>query len=148
MANLALLKETEATASSLIYGFPTRHEIHFLNDGWYNNCRSWIPMMMPAWVELDLQRLFELSLIAIGSEHTKRWNDRQPLEFTIRARGHLEDEWTLLHQHEAKDGPVRGTTVFAFKPMQARFVRLDFTKTAQGDPVRVDEVEVYGRPLK
>jgi hypothetical protein len=63
-ANLALLKQAVATASSLIPGFETRHQIDYLNDGWYNNCRSWIPVSMPAWAELDLGEAFALRLLS------------------------------------------------------------------------------------
>lgn len=45
LANLALLNGATATASSVMTIFPDRHRINFLNDGWYNNCRSWIPQL-------------------------------------------------------------------------------------------------------
>jgi hypothetical protein len=41
--NLALLKDAKPDASSLLAGWcPQRHCTEYLNDGFYNNCRSWI----------------------------------------------------------------------------------------------------------
>ena len=46
--NLALLKDAKAEASSLIDGWcPRRHCTEYLNDGFYNNCRSWIIGTIP-----------------------------------------------------------------------------------------------------
>ncbi len=143
-ANLSLLNQAAASASSVIPGFETRHQVDYLNDGWYNNCRSWIPASMPAWIELDLGAIFEIRRVSLGSEHTKFWGDRRLLEFTIETRSQPSFSWELVHRHEAKDGPVEGTTAFDIGNKRARFVRLNFTKTVGGDLARIDELEVYG----
>jgi hypothetical protein len=146
-ANLALLNQATATASSVIPGFETRHQIDFLNDGWYNNCRSWIPATMPAWAEIDLGDIFEIRRVSLGSEHTKFWGDRRLLEFTISTRQQQSQPWELVISHDAKDGPVDSTTGVDFRPRIARFVRLEFSKTVKGDLPRVDEIEIYGHRI-
>jgi len=144
LANLALLNQATATASSVITGFSDRHRVIFLNDGWYNNCRSWIPNSMPAWLEIDLGSVYEVHNVRIGSEHSTYWNDRSPSEFAIRLRADAVSEWTLVYQHNAGQEPVSRTEEFSFGPRRARDVRIDFTASRFGDPVRVDEVEIYG----
>jgi hypothetical protein len=145
LANLALLLQARASASSLIPGFPGRHEITFLNDGWYNNCRSWIPAAMPAWVELDLGDVFELHSIKLESEHTPYWNDRAPSEFSVRKD--TAGEWRAALYHSPSKGAIHGTTEFTFPAIEARYVHVDFTATEGGDLVRIDELEVYGRRI-
>jgi hypothetical protein len=53
--NLALLKDAKGEASSQLEGWcPRRHCTEYLNDGFYNNCRSWIIGAIPGWAQIDM----------------------------------------------------------------------------------------------
>src|SRR5262245_52401302 len=116
LANLALLKQSTATASSNFPGAPDRHQVKFLNDGWYNNCRSWIPATLPAWAQIDLGAVYEIQMVRIGSEHSVYWNDRSPSEFVIRLRSDETSEWTIVHEHRSDAISVSDTQEFSFQP--------------------------------
>jgi hypothetical protein len=146
LANLSLLKQARAFASSIIPGFPHRHQTNYLIDGWYNNCRSWIPAVMPAWIEVDLGGLFELSSIKFGSEHTKFWGDRAPTAFSISVRADQSSEWIVVYNQDAGQGAIQETTEFQLSLKRAaQYLRIDITATRDGDLPRLDEVEIYGR---
>jgi len=81
--NLSLLKTATPNASSLIQGYPTRHAIKNLNDGWYHNGSSWIPDQMPAWAEIDLGEEYWVKKVAFGSNHAMHWHDRAASKFLI-----------------------------------------------------------------
>ena len=74
--NVALLPQAKASASSVIAGFPEKHTVPHLNDGYYNNSASWISAGEPSWVELDLGAEYEINELALGSEHTPAFRDR------------------------------------------------------------------------
>jgi formylglycine-generating enzyme required for sulfatase activity len=146
LANLALLKRARVSASSFLAGFPNRHQVDFLTDGWYNNCRSWVPTAMPAWVVIDLGDTYEVSSVTLGSEHTKFWGDRTPSEFSIAVRADRSSNWDFIYRHDANQVPVQETTDFPFsQPQRVQYVRIDITNTKAGDLPRLDEVEIYGR---
>lgn len=143
--NLALLIESSASASSSIND-PTgsRHRINYLNDGWYNNCRSWIPAIMPAWAQIDLSNDYEISAVAFGSEHDAYYKDRATVSFVIKvASQNAPQSWTTVFSSADKT-PVRSTTRFAFSPIIARYIRVEILESIGGD-VRIDELEVYGK---
>jgi formylglycine-generating enzyme required for sulfatase activity len=144
LANLALLRRATASASSLIKGYPQRHQIKFLNDGWYNNCRSWIPASMPAWVEVDLGAVFEISLIKFGSEHAGVLQDRAPVSFNISFQQDRLTEWQSVFQSPADAPPIHGTTEFPIQKHLARFIKIQIGQAQHNDLVRIDEVEIYG----
>jgi len=145
LANLALLKQTRVLASSLIPGFPLRHQVNNLVDGWYSNCRSWIPAVLPAWAEVDLGEVFRLSSVKLGSEHTTFSGDRAPSAFTIGIRAEPSSNWTVMYKQELGQDPIHGTTEFRFpSSREAQYVRVDITATKDGDLPRLDEVEIYG----
>jgi len=69
--NVAFLQDTSPNASSCIPGYADRHSIAFLNDGWYNNPRSWIADgNPPAWIEINLGKVYTVDKVVFGSEHT------------------------------------------------------------------------------
>lgn len=144
--NLALLEDAKPNASSLIDGYcPQRHCTEYLNDGFYNNCRSWIPASMPAWAEIDLGNSYTIHKVVFGSEHTAHYNDRAITEFRILvATKYNEDSeagtWKEVFDYE--DEPVRDTTSFTFDPIQTRWVRIDII--AGEAESRIDEIEIYG----
>jgi len=83
--NLALLEDAKPNADSLIAGWcPDRHCIEYLNDGFYNNCRSWIsatPSGQEAWAEIDLGAIYQIKRAGIGSDHCANYNDRAAKDF-------------------------------------------------------------------
>jgi len=145
--NVALLPITKPNASSILPGWEKRHNIEFLNDGWYNNPRSWIPASMPAWAEIDLGKVYEIDKVVFGSEHQAHWKDRAITQFRILvATTYNKDSgaatWKQVFDYEGE--PVRGTTPFTFSPVQARWVRVDII-AGEAQP-RIDELEIYATP--
>ena len=75
--NLALLKAAKAEASSLLGGWcPQRHCTEYLNDGFYNNCRSWIIGALPGWAQIDIGEVANVNRIIFGSDHAQDFVDR------------------------------------------------------------------------
>lgn len=146
LTNLALLKDAKATASS---AFPdptgSRHRISYLNDGWYNNCRSWIPGNMPAWAQIDLGKDYLLEKIVFGSEHTGYYNDRAATNFTISVKAQNSTNWSVVYSHDS-GSPVKATREFPISPINARWARIDVS-ASQPNPVRIDEFEIYGKAI-
>lgn len=147
--NLALLKDAKPNASSLLGGWcPQRHCTEYLNDGFYNNCRSWIPATnAPCWAEIDLGDIYTVHKVAFGSEHVAHYKDRTVTEFNILvaveyAEDSKSNKWKKVF-HLKEDKGIRDTTSFEFKPVQARWVRIDILANVQGQP-RIDEIEIYG----
>jgi len=146
LANVALLKQAKASASSVMTEFPHRHQIDNLIDGWYNNCRSWIPARKPWWIEIDLGEVFEIGSVSLGSEHTKYWGDRALSSFSISTRADRSSDWDLAYQHGPGAPPILETNNFPFpKPRRAQYVRVDINATNDDQPPRLDEVEIYAR---
>ncbi|RKU37631.1 hypothetical protein C6495_01535 [Candidatus Poribacteria bacterium] len=144
--NLALLKEAEATASSQLEGWcPRRHCIEYLNDGFYNNCRSWIIGAIPGWAQIDMGAVANVNRIFFASDHSQGFLDRTTADFDILVATKKADAdsdantWTKVYEHKGE--PVSKTTEFTFKDVEARWVRLHIR--ANGG-ARVDEIEIYG----
>jgi len=141
--NVALLPDTSPDASSLIAGWPLRHNIEFLNDGWYNNPRSWIIAGVPGWAEIDLGRVYEVDKVVFGSEHTAQFNDRKTGDFSILVATKYDEDseaatWTEVYEH---DGDlISATTAFEFKAVSASWVRIEIRGP---DGARIDELEIY-----
>lgn len=141
--NVALLPDTAPDASSVIAGWPLRHNIEFLNDGWYNNPRSWIIQGVPGWAEIDLGQVYEVDKVVFGSEHTAQWNDRKTGDFSILVATKYDEDsdaatWTEVYEHDGD--PVHATTAFEFKAVDARWVRIEIRGP---DGARIDEFEIY-----
>lgn len=146
--NVALLPLAKANASSVIPGWEKRHNISFLNDGWYNNPRSWIPAKMPAWAEIDLGKVYDVDKVVFGSEHTARWKDRAITEFAVLVATEYNLDSTASTWKEVftyKGDPIRDTTPFTFKSVNARWVRIDI-RAGESEP-RIDELEIYSFPM-
>lgn len=142
--NLALLRSARVAASSSIESYGGRHQITFLNDGWYNNCRSWIPgrwpgpgQRMAAWCEIDLGDEYQLFKIALGSEHTVYYNDRTFTRLDIAVDGN-----TVISYNDPQR-PIQRTTSFSLpSPIVGQTVRISIPES--DFPIRIDEVEIYG----
>ena len=141
--NVALLPDTAPNASSLIPGWDKRHQIELLNDGWYNNPRSWIIQGVPGWAEIDLGEVYEIDKVVFGSEHTAHWNDRKTGDFSILVATKYDEDseaatWEEVYKHDGD--PVHATTTFEFKAVDARWVRIEIRGP---DGARIDEIEIY-----
>ena len=148
--NLALLENARAEASSLLPGWcPQRHCVEYLNDGFYNNCRSWILASLPAWAQIDIGQPATVSRVIFGSEHEAFFADRAVTAFQILVADTVADPdsnaatWKKVLEHNDPANPVRDTTEFTFESSPARWVRLLITMQAQGE-AQIDEVEIYG----
>jgi hypothetical protein len=141
-ANLALLREATASATSTIAGFPFRHSVANLIDGWYNNCRSWVAAQMPASVMVDLGSSHEVSSVAFGSEYQTFYHDRMASVFRI-SLSLDQSSWHTVYTSVPGDR-VSGRREFAFSTQRARYVKIDIDNSEAG-PVRIDELEIYGR---
>lgn len=147
--NLALLEDAKPEASSLIAGWcPQRHCIEYLNDGFYNNCRSWIMGALPAWAQVDIGQVATVDRVFFGSDHSQGFNDRAATNFEILVSEKVADKdskagtWKVMLKYNDVAKPIRETTEFKFKqPVQARWVRIDITAP---DGSRIDEIEIYG----
>ena len=144
--NLALLKDAKPEASSQLEGWcPRRHCVEYLNDGFYNNCRSWIIGTIPGWAQIDMGDVANVNRIYFASDHAQNFQDRKAVDFdilvaTTKADPNSEaNTWTKIYTH--KGDPISETTEFTFKDVEARWLRLHI-RTDGG--ARVDEIEIYG----
>ena len=144
--NLALLKDAKPEASSQLDGWcPRRHCIEYLNDGFYNNCRSWIIGAIPGWAQIDIGDVANVNRIYFGSDHSQGFHDRTSADFDILVATSNADPdsnaktWKKVYTH--KGDPISKTTEFTFKDVEARWLRLHIR--ANGG-ARVDEIEIYG----
>ncbi len=143
--NLALLPNATANASSVLPGH-SQHQIAHLNDGFYNNANSWISNGEPSWVEIDLGEAMTVSAVALGSEHVPHYQDRAVTRFDILLSTdyHVDSShpsWQKMHEYQGE--PVHTTRTFSFKPVKARWVRIQIWES-EGGNARVDEIEIYG----
>ncbi|MBI1924445.1 hypothetical protein HYR99_09355 [Candidatus Poribacteria bacterium] len=148
--NLALLEGAKAEASSVIAGWcPKRHCTEFLNDGFYNNCRSWIIGALPGWAQIDIGRVTRVNRVFLGSDHSQGFNDRAATDFAILVATATADPdsnastWKSVLTYKDAGKPIRETTEFTFAPVQGRWVRIQINGP---DGTRIDEVEIYGGP--
>lgn len=148
--NLALLKNAKSNAESLLPGYPI-HQIEHLNDGFYNNCRSWISgITQETWAEIELRDTYSIKKVGIGSDHCGHYQDRAATEFEILvATEYNEDSeastWDVVYEYDEGE-PIHLTIYFEFKEVEARYVRIVVFASNQSE-VRIDEIEIYGGPL-
>ena len=152
--NLALLEVAKPNADSLLAGWcPQRHCTEYLNDGFYNNCRSWISTTSPgkeAWAEIDLGNAYLIKKVGFGSDHCGNYNDRAAKDFKILlAKDYNADSqaasWKVVYENKKGD-QITKTTYFEFSEVEARYVRISVTSTS-GSEIRIDEIEVYSGAL-
>ncbi len=106
--NLALLKDAKAEASSLLAGWcPHRHCTEYLNDGFYNNCRSWIIDTIPGWAEIDIGAVANVNRIFFASDHSQGFIDRTAADFDILVATTKADA-NSMQIHGKKSTPTRG----------------------------------------
>ena len=110
--NLALLKDARAEASSLLAGWcPQRHCTEYLNDGFYNNCRSWIIGAVPGWAQIDIGAVANVNRIYFASDHSQGFTDRITTDFDILVATTIADAdsaantWKKVYTHDG--APIR-----------------------------------------
>ncbi|MDQ1327220.1 MAG: hypothetical protein QG641_500 [Candidatus Poribacteria bacterium] len=152
--NLALLEVAKPKADSLIAGWcPQRHCTEYLNDGFYNNCRSWISATSPgkeAWAEIDMGNVYPIKKVGFGSDHCGNYKDRAAKDFEILvAKDYNADtksaSWKVVYESKGVD-QITNTTYFEFSEVEARYVRISVTSTS-GSEIRIDEMEIYSGAL-
>jgi hypothetical protein len=152
--NLALLRDAQPNVDSLLPGWcPARHCTEYLNDGFYNNCRSWISATSPgaeAWAEIDLGRPYQVKKVGFGSDHCGNYQDRAAKDFKILvATSYDEDSeaasWKVVYDNEDGD-PAHTTVYFEFDEVEARYVRISVLNGVPAE-VRIDEIEIYSGAL-
>ena len=147
--NLALLKDAKAEASSLLGGWcPHRHCTEYLNDGFYNNCRSWIIGAIPGWAQIDIGEVVNVNRIIFGSDHSQGFVDRTTADFDILVATQVADAnseantWENVYTH--KGAPISKTTEITFDDVDARWLRIHIRTNPGAPGERIDEVEIYG----
>ena len=142
--NLALAPTSKANASSNFPGHAI-HQIAHLNDGWYGNNGSWIAARMPAWAEIDLGAMHNISEVRLGNDATGQMRERVSTHLRILVATEYNADSKAATWHEvasyAGDG-ITGSTRFEFPAVDARWLRVDITECKTMEP-RLDEIEVY-----
>ena len=152
--NLALLEDAEPNADSFLSGYAI-HQIAHLNDGFYNNCRSWITGVPPAnnpWAEIDLGDVYRVKKVAIGSDHCGHYADRAATKFDILVATEYNVDsdagtWRKVYSYDDASNPTSTTVPSEFNPVEARYVRIVIPGCNTGNEVRIDEMEIYGSVL-
>ena len=142
--NMALLQQADFKVLNTIAGWcPKRHCDKFLNDGFYNNCRSWIMGAAPSWAQIDIGEVGNINRVIFGSDHSQGFADRACNDFDILVAKDKAAEksnaatWKKVYEHKKGD-PARETTEFKFKDVPARWVRIDIRESAGA---RIDELK-------
>ena len=66
----------------------------------------------------------------------------------IRRRENSAQNWIAVYRHRTTQAPVTSTKVFSFQPQPARYLRIDFAASRDGDHIRIDELEIYSTHVK
>ncbi len=90
-----------------------RHCGKFLNDGFYNSCRSWIISPLESWGQIDIGSVGTVNQVFLGSGHSQGFADRVLSDFDILVSTTKASDnsnapsWKEAYTH--KQGPVRET---------------------------------------
>jgi len=143
LENLALRPQAKASASGTLPGYAI-HRVENLNDGLLGNDHSWVAHEAAGWAEVDLGGVFHVCRIALGSDSSGvNKGGREPTAFTVQAAlatGAVA-AWKTVYAYVGE--PVGMRTVFTFRPVQARRVRIVIQTSSGGQP-RLEEIEVFG----
>ena len=151
-ANLALAGNgARATASSCLAGY-SQHQVPHLNDGRYGNDFSWISAGNSGeWAQIELPVTAVVTRVVFSRDRKGQYADRIPTAFQVQlsldaqrwetvaqvgSAAVLVPEEVYLHPHR----PI----VLDFPAQQTDYVRLSISKTNNGSPPCVDELELYG----
>ncbi|HCK16346.1 TPA: hypothetical protein DHW51_19635 [Candidatus Poribacteria bacterium] len=124
-----------------------RHCGVYINDGFYNNCRSWIGQKYPGWIQVDLGKIATINRIFMGSDHSQGFADRAATQFDVLVATDKADKdsaaasWKKAFSYNNKEKPIRNTTELKFAAVKGRYVRIHIIGPGG---TRVDELEIYG----
>jgi len=139
--NLSLLKTATISDSSTIAGYPSRHTAIRGIDGWYNNCRSWIPATNEKEsLSIDFGQSVSIYYIKFGSENQPTFNDRSINNWSVFIdNGH---GYKLVKSQN--NTQIHRTRKIQFnKKLEAKKLKLMIHGGKKGVS-RIDELEVYG----
>jgi len=109
------------------------------NDGWVGNGKFWGAWDPPQWWQVDLQNAYNLDRIRL---FPCEYGDRS-FQYTVEVSTD-ETNWTKVVDESANTKPETGQGhLHQFKPVQARYVRLNMLKNSVQNAVQVAEVRVY-----
>jgi hypothetical protein len=146
--NLALLEAAKPNADSLLAGYcPDRHCLEYLNDGFYNNCRSWITgdkIAGEAWAEIDMGAVYPIKKVGFGSDHCGNYQDRAGNDFKILVATKYDADskaasWKTVYDNKKGLTPNQ-TLYFDFDETKAQYMRISILNSPG---VRIDEIEIY-----
>lgn len=148
--NVALHKPV--TASSEQVRFPAAN----VTDGVISRKSAWISGEIarpPYWLEIDLQKYYDINQIivytGIPEAEKKQTEKGQAPGFwsvkNLRIQYWDDANWTDLPETELSENRL-DKVIFTFKPLLSTF-RLRLVST-DGEPIRVNEMEVYGSEKK
>lgn len=78
-----LARAGKASASSVLPGHASKHQIVFLNDGKYGNPRSWIPAKSTGWAQIKLAESTTIDRVVLSRDREGKLRDRSPADFDI-----------------------------------------------------------------
>ena len=102
----------------------------YINDGFYNNYRSWIGAKYPGWIQIDLGKIATINRIFLGSDHSQGFADRATSQFDVlvaadeAAKDSAAASWKKAFSYNNAEKPIRGTTEFKFAAAKGRYVRI------------------------
>ena len=104
--NVALASSgTVPSASSVLPGYEI-HQLKHINDGKYNNERSWISNEPGGWVELKFPNEVTIDRVVWGRDRSGRFTDRVPIEYEIS----IEDGSGKRHRIGSHEGRLDSKT--------------------------------------
>jgi hypothetical protein len=148
--NLARLRSVRISASSSHQARP----VTMLNDGFYDDCRSWIAAdgQQSAEITLDLGNTYIIQNIALTNLYhpfaSSTGRDRFISAATVWAGDTKEDldliPVALPDVRPGQDPNLAGRKEWDTGDIRARIIRIRIERTLDGNPARIDEIEVYG----
>jgi hypothetical protein len=144
--NLALLPDAKASASSLwADGSNLLHQTAHLNDGWRGNAASWIAKAATGWAEIDLGATYSIGRVRLLNDAAKEYSDRKPVDYRVlvATQYNADSNAATWKPVAAVSGePLVGSRDFGFAPTEARWVRVQISKSESNEP-RLDEIEIF-----
>ena len=144
--NLALLPAAKANASSIYdHGWVPIHQVAHLNNGWYGNSSCWIGDQMPAWAEIDLGDVYQISEVCLSNDHVGQFSDRAATKLrilvaTVYQANSGESDWQSVANYDGSG--LLKEQKFTFPSVAARWVRVELLESLTDQP-RIDEIEIY-----
>ena len=136
--NLTMLQDMEITSS------PAKTSVGYAANGTPSQGYTWISKTSSGtgWVQMDFKENFEISRYVIrhaeASGLEPELNNR---DFTVETS--LDGEtWQTVGSHTGNISPVTDASITA---VNARYVRVNVTKTGTDGFVRICDIEVYGK---